>query len=98
MSRVDRCLLRLATFEIIFLEDIPLGVAIDEAIEIAKRFGTENSPTFINGVLDRIATTLRKKIEVERVVEKPVEPEMPDAAPVDGEEDTPTKPDAWRLI
>ncbi len=101
MSRVDRCLLRLATYEITFLDDIPLGVAIDEAIEIAKRFGSENSPTFVNGVLDRIATTLRKKIEIERVAAKPlaVEVEIDGGGGEIGDgEEKPAKPDSWRLM
>jgi len=68
MSRVDRCILRLATFEIAFLDEVPVNVAINEAIEIAKRFGSEESPTFVNGVLDKVASNykvaLSKKIEV----------------------------------
>lgn len=64
MGRVDRSLLRLATFEMIFLDEVPLNVSIDEAIEIAKKFGTDNSPVFINGVLDRVATTQRSRLAV----------------------------------
>jgi N utilization substance protein B len=58
MPRVDRNILRCATFEIIFASDIPVSVSINEAIEIAKRYGTAESSMFINGVLDKIATTL----------------------------------------
>jgi N utilization substance protein B len=54
LSAVDRNLLRLAVYEILFREDIPAPVSINEAIEIAKDFGTEDSPKFVNGVLDRI--------------------------------------------
>ncbi len=61
MSRVDRLILRIATFEMAMTEDVPHSVAINEAIEIAKRFGTEDSPTFINGVLDKIAHSLVEK-------------------------------------
>jgi len=64
MSRVDRSILRLASYEVLFLEDIPLNVAIDEAIEISKRFGSDNSSIFVNGVLDKVASSLRNKIEV----------------------------------
>jgi N utilization substance protein B len=55
MSRVDRNILRFSTFEIGFMSDIPVSVTINEAIEIAKSYGTDDSPMFINGVLDNIA-------------------------------------------
>jgi len=58
MARVDRSIIRLATFEIAMLPEVPARVAINEAIEIAKRFGTEDSPLFVNGVLDKIASNL----------------------------------------
>ena len=58
MPRVDRCILRLAVFEFLFREDIPPRVTIDEAVDIGKRFGSENSGSFINGVLDSIYTAL----------------------------------------
>jgi len=54
MSVVDRNVLRLATYEMLFEPETPPVVVIDEAIEIAKRFGTEDSGGFINGVLDSI--------------------------------------------
>jgi N utilization substance protein B len=57
MTPVDRSILRLATFEYFFHVDTPHRVAIDEAIELAKRFGTADSPRFVNGILDRIVTT-----------------------------------------
>lgn len=57
MSRVDRSVLRLATYEIIFREDIPPKVSIDEAVELGKKFGTDESPAFINGILDNIYNT-----------------------------------------
>lgn len=55
MSRIDRNILRSATYEIGFLSDIPVSVTINEAIEIAKSYGSDDSPMFINGVLDNIA-------------------------------------------
>lgn len=63
MSRVDRNILRCATFEMFHLLDIPVNVAINEAIEVAKRFGTQDSPTFVNGVLDKLASTARVRRE-----------------------------------
>ena len=55
LAKVDFVLLRMAAYELVFCADIPTAVTLDEAIEIAKRFGSEESAGFINGVLDRIA-------------------------------------------
>lgn len=55
MTRVDRNVLRLATWEILEQLDVPRAVLIDEAVEIAKRFGTAESGAFVNGVLTRVA-------------------------------------------
>jgi N utilization substance protein B len=55
ISRVDRNILRLAIFELLWCLDIPPNVSINEAVELAKRFGTEKSSAFINGILDRVA-------------------------------------------
>jgi transcription antitermination protein NusB len=60
MSRVDRNIIRLATYELMFQSDIPRRVTLNEAVELAKRFGNEESPAFVNGVLDRIADELNK--------------------------------------
>lgn len=54
LAVVDRNLLRLAVYEMAYRHDIPMPVSINEAIEIAKDFGTDESPKFVNGVLDRI--------------------------------------------
>ena len=61
MAVIDRNLLRAATYELSFREDIPNSVVINEAIEIAKKFSTEESASFINGILDRIAKESQKK-------------------------------------
>jgi N utilization substance protein B len=55
MTRVDRNLLRLGAFEILHRRDVPVAVILDEAVELAKAFGTEASPTFVNGVLAAVA-------------------------------------------
>ena len=55
MAIIDRNLLRLAACEIMFNKDIPAKAVIDEAIEIAKKYGSSDSSSFINGVLDRIS-------------------------------------------
>lgn len=54
MPPVDRNVLRLGAFELLFMPDTPAAVAFDEAIELARRFGTADSSAFINGVLDRL--------------------------------------------
>jgi N utilization substance protein B len=63
MGRVDRNLLRLGTWELMEKKDVPRAVVIDEAVELAKSFGTEESSGFVNGVLDRIATDLGRTDE-----------------------------------
>ena len=55
MARVDRNILRLAVYEILRRGDVPTRVTLNEAIELGKKFGTEESSSFVNGVLDRIA-------------------------------------------
>lgn len=55
MAKVELTLIRLAVYEIRFEDEIPTGVAINEAVELAKSYGEENSPAFVNGVLARIA-------------------------------------------
>jgi N utilization substance protein B len=63
MSRVDRNILRLGACELIAFPDVPVKVVINEAVELAKRFGTAESPAFVNGVLDRIATAAGRTAE-----------------------------------
>lgn len=60
MTRVDRNILRLACFELLALPDVPRKVTLNEAVELAKRFGSDGSAGFVNGVLDRIASDLGK--------------------------------------
>ncbi|MDP2724949.1 MAG: transcription antitermination factor NusB [Syntrophales bacterium] len=61
MSRVDRSILRMAVYELLYCRDIPPKVAINEAIDLGKLFGSENSGAFINGVLDAFYTKLRER-------------------------------------
>ena len=51
MANVDRNVLRLAAYEILYLPDIPASVSVDEAVELAKEFGSDSSGRFVNGVL-----------------------------------------------
>jgi transcription antitermination factor NusB len=61
MSRVDRNILRIGAFEVVFLKDVPAKVSIDEAVELGKTYGAEDSGSFINGVLDNIYNALRSR-------------------------------------
>jgi transcription antitermination protein NusB len=61
ISMVDRNILRIGIFELIFLKETPPKVAIDEAIELAKRFGSETSGRFVNGVLGAIYEKIKKE-------------------------------------
>jgi N utilization substance protein B len=58
MARVDRNVLRLGAWELMHQADVPRAVILDEAVELAKRFGSEDSGAFVNGVLDRVAENL----------------------------------------
>lgn len=60
MPPVDRNILRITAFELLYCEEVPPRVSVNEAVELAKRFGSEDSPAFVNGILDRIMTEIRK--------------------------------------
>ena len=61
MSHADRNILRVGVFELLFMNDIPPKVSIDEAVELGKKFGTEESGAFINGILDNIYNQLKRE-------------------------------------
>jgi len=67
LSQVDKSILRLSVYHLKFCGDIPPKVTINEAIELAKKFGTDKSPSFVNGVLDGV---LRKMQEVKQEAPK----------------------------
>ena len=60
MGAVDRSILRLGTAELLCMEQVPRRVTLNESVELAKRFGAEGSSSFVNGILDSIATQLNK--------------------------------------
>jgi N utilization substance protein B len=68
MAVVDRNVLRMAVYEILYRMDIPTSVTINEAIEIAKKFGTDDSGAFVNGILDRVAR-VTGKLDEDRIEE-----------------------------
>ncbi len=55
MSPIDRNVLRIAVYEILYCDDIPIGVSINEAVELAKKYSTETSGKFVNGILGKIS-------------------------------------------
>jgi len=63
MSRVDKSLLRMAVYELLYCQDIPPKVTLNEAIDLGKVYGSENSGAFINGILDALYGKLRRKNE-----------------------------------
>jgi len=75
LASVDKAILRLAIYELIYMADIPSKVTINEAVEIAKNYGTEESGRFVNGILDRIReqfvtpTTSKDPIETQECKE-----------------------------
>lgn len=60
MPIVDRSLLRMAAFEMHYVDEVPISVTINEAVNLAKEFGGDDSPRFVNGILGRIATRLEE--------------------------------------
>jgi len=68
MAVVDRNVLRMAVYEILYRIDIPTSVTINEAIEIAKKYGTDESGSFVNGILDR-AARLTGKLDEAKIEE-----------------------------
>lgn len=73
MPIVDRTILRLATYEMVYVDDVPVSVSINEAVELAKEFGgKDESPSFVNGVLGRIA----KGIEAGEIAPEQAEAEV----------------------
>ena len=61
MSNVDRNIMRIAVYELLYCNDIPFKVSINEAIDLGKKYGTEESGAFINGILDSIRISIEKK-------------------------------------
>ncbi|HIE25809.1 TPA: transcription antitermination factor NusB [Candidatus Poribacteria bacterium] len=65
MPIIDRCILRLATYELFYLIDVPPAVSINEAIELAKNFSTEESAKFINAILDKVKNLAKEAAQIE---------------------------------
>jgi N utilization substance protein B len=65
MDWVDKSILRMGVFEILFCDDIPVKVSMNEAVDLGKKFGAEESGAFINGILDKISKTEGKGATLE---------------------------------
>jgi transcription antitermination protein NusB len=89
MSRIDKAILRLAIFEVLFHNRVPLKAAINEAVELAKRFGSDSSSRFINGVLGTVAQGAPPQGSRGRATSPEAEPP---AEEIDGEQPT-TEPE-----
>lgn len=76
ISKLARCILRLAIFEILYVEDVPAGVAVSEAVRIAKKYNDDDTGSFVNGILGSFGRSLTA----------PAAEEVPAEAPVSGEE------------
>lgn len=63
LALLDRNILRVGTYELLYCDDIPAEVALDEAVELAKKYGTEQARSFVNGILDRIWKDKGKRAE-----------------------------------
>ncbi len=61
LSRVSLCILRLAVYEIVYMDDIPVNASVNEAVELAKAYDTDNAPSFINGTLRAFIRDLEEK-------------------------------------
>ena len=66
LSHVDRAILRMSVYQLRYCESIPCKVVINEAIEIAKKYSTEQSPRFVNGVLDAVLKKLKQKTPIQQ--------------------------------
>lgn len=67
VNKLDLAILRLATFEVIIKKDVPPKVIIDEAVELAKEYGGESSPGFINGVLGKILQIQKLEVNTNKI-------------------------------
>jgi len=63
INKVDLAIMRLSIYEMLCEDDVPLGASVNEAVELAKEYGTDESPAFINGVLGNVARSIKAKNE-----------------------------------
>ena len=85
MNAVDRNLLRLALYEMLSVDEVDVSVTIDECVELAKAYGTDESSRFVNGILGRVADDLEAGVDVVAAARERDDEDAP-ADPVEGEE------------
>ena len=85
LNAVDRNLLRLALYEMLCVDEVDVAVTIDECVELAKAYGTDESSRFVNGILGRVADDLEAGVDVVAAARKRDDEDAP-ADPVEGEE------------
>lgn len=96
LPRIDRSILRIATYEIYYVDDVPLAVAVNEAVELAHRFADDDAPAYINAVLGNMSERQpRPPAETEEPLPPPEVPELSGSGDGDGEppEETPDAPE-----
>ena len=82
ISKLTRCVMQLAIFEILYMEDVPTGVAVSEAVRLAKKYDGDDTGSFVNGVLGAFARGLnapQEPVEEPAAVEEPAEPAAEEA-------------------
>jgi N utilization substance protein B len=77
MAAIDRNILRLGAFELLYCDDVPTKVAINEALELAKRYSTAQSSRFVNGILDRLQAAGSAQLAKEASLKKSADAEGP---------------------
>jgi len=82
MAAIDRNILRLGAYEMLFRPEVPAKVAINEALELAKRYSTAQSSRFVNGILDRVLQFQIQEANPDRVTEQ-ASPTEPDPSPLE---------------
>lgn len=86
MPALDRALLRMGVFELLYRPDVPMGAAISEAVELAQRFSTDESSRFVNGMLARIAEAVRPTEAASALEAEPVDAEGVGPEPAEHDE------------
>ena len=87
MPLIDLTVMRIAAYELLGKPEVPVAVVLDEAVELAKRFSTDDSGRFVNGVLSALVPVLRTTAVAPIVTSAPVSPAAPSAEHVDGRTD-----------
>ena len=83
ISKLTRCIMQLAIYEILYMEDVPTGVAISEAVRLAKKYDAPETGSFVNGILGSFARSLNAPAAEEAAAQEPAAEEAPVEAPAE---------------